>query len=592
MLHLSLIRWTLLTTWQVNRRLSLAYFGSAILHGVLPVIQVIITRFLINDIVAILGNNEASVLSISTWLLILFAITLVDTIALLIGTRYIPKRIEDELSLYITSMIMHHANHLPLKLFEDLKFQDTLERAQQQMALNYIIFLRSFVDASIGLIQIVLLFAILIYIEPLMLVIVILALPPYSTIMWMISRRRYENEFRRAPARRWTRYFTELMLQRNNATEIRLLGIGEFIIERFREFLRSFAQENAKIEARATIASIIFVVVTLSLFYALFYQIIGKVLAGSLTVGDIAITIGAIARLSSLSEQIVSKFGLTLERSMYVDNLRTYLYIPTHEQDRDKKHIQQLQGRIEFRDVSFTYPDTEREILSNVSFTINQGETVAIVGENGAGKSTIVKLIAQIYEPDSGSIWLDNHNLNELSESVIQEEIAFILQDFARYEATAADNIAYGNIDVYLNQADKIEKIAKEVGIHEMIESMPDGYDTFVGRRFGTHEPSGGQWQQLAIARAFTRNTPFLILDEPTASLDARVEHRIFSRFAQLSKHRTILIISHRFTTVSMADRILVLSRGQIAEQGTHDELMQKADGIYAQLYQLHKEKL
>lgn len=592
MLHLSLIRWTLLTTWQINPRLSIGYFGSAIVHGGLPIAQIVISRFLINDIVSILGDGEALIFPISSWLIILFGITLIDTIALLVGTRYIPKRIEDELSLYITSLIMAHANKLPLKLFEDLKFQDTLERAQQQMALNYIIFLRSFVDASIGVIQVVLLFAILIYIEPLMVAIVILALPPYSAIMWMISQRRYKNEFRRAPARRWTRYFTELMLQKNNATEIRVLGIGHFIIERFQVFLRNFAEENAKIEARATVASVIFVTVTLSMFYILFYQIIGKVLSGSLTVGDIAITVGAITRLSSVSEQIVSKFGLTLERSMYVDNLRTYLAIPTKNKDSSKNQIQQLQGRIEFRDISFTYANSEREILSGVSFTINRGETVAIVGENGAGKSTIVKLIAQIYEPTSGSIWLDNYNLNNLSTESIHQQIAFIMQDFARYEATVADNIAYGNIEEYLNQSDKIKQLAQKLDIHDMIQSMPDNYDTLLGRRFGTYEPSGGQWQQLAIARAFTRDTPILILDEPTSSLDVRAEHRIFSRFAELSKQRTTLIISHRFTTVSMADRILVLSRGQIAEQGTHDELMQKSDGIYAQLYYLHNEKL
>jgi len=487
---------------------------------------------------------------------------------------------------------MEQANRLSLHLFEDWAFQDALERAQQQMSLNYISFLRSVVDASIGFIQIVLLFLLLIAIEPLMILVVVVAFTPYAAIMWVISHRRYTAEFKRAPIRRWIRYFTELLLQRSNAIEIRLLGIGHFIVEQFQDFLKDFADENARIERRATIASVIFVSITLSLFYALFYYILQKVVSGSLTVGDVVVVVGAVARLSTVAEQIVSKLGLALERSLYVANLRIYLDIPAEASADENITIPKLHPQIEFRNVSFTYPNTEKEILQNVSFTIKSGETLAIVGENGVGKSTIVKLLAKIYEPNSGLILIGDQNLSELPASAIRQQIAFILQDFVRFEASIADNIAYGNLEDYLNQAGKIASLADELDIASLIEKMPDGYDTFVGRRFGTHDLSGGQWQQVAIARALTRDTPFLVLDEPTASLDARTEHRIFSRFAELSANRTTLLISHRFTTVNMADRILVLSRGTVAEQGTHDELMTIPNGIYAQLYQLHHEQL
>jgi ATP-binding cassette subfamily B protein len=569
--------------------LTAVYFGSAIFHGVLPVVAVLISRYLINDIVLAIDGTGST--NVSLWLGALFLVTLLDAFALLIGTRYIPKRLEDELIIYITSMIMEHANRLPLKLFEDLSFQDTLERAQQQMALNYIGFLRNIVEASIGFIQIMLLFLLLVAIEPLMIIVVVLAFPPYSAIMWVISHRRYTAEYKRAPARRWIRYYTELMLQRANATEIRLLGIGQLIIGQFQSFLQGFATENARIEKRATAASVAFVGITLSLFYVLFHNIVQKVISGSLTVGDIAVVVGAVARLSIVAEQIVSRLGLALERSLYVANLQTYLDIPAADHLDTDIITPELYPPIEFQNVSFSYPNRENQVLQDVSFTIRAGETVAIVGENGAGKSTIVKLLAKIYDPDEGTIWIGNHNLSELPAVAIQKQIGFVLQDFVHFEATVADNIGYGNVDKYLHKPEKIAALANKLEIAELIENMPEGYDTFIGRRFGTYDLSGGQWQQLAIARAFTRDTPFLVLDEPTASLDARTEHRIFSRFAELATDRTTLLISHRFTTVSMADRILVLANGTIAEQGTHEELIEIPNGVYAQLYRLHYEQ-
>ncbi len=584
------LSWALRTARHISPRLTAIYFGTSLLRGVLPVIQVIATRFLINELVTVIGVPAASLTNAGFWLLALFVVSLLDLITLLLGARYILKRLEDELHLSIAAQVMEHAYRLPLNLFENLAFQDTLERAQQNIALNYTIFLRSFVEAATGMIQIGLLFAVLLWIEPLMILIALIAIPPYSIIMGVISRRRYDNEFKRAPDRRWTRYFTELMLTRDYATEIRFLGIGDIIIGRFRRLVTGFARENARIEYRALIAGITFAVITLSLFFTLFYRVLERVVSGGLSLGDVAIMGGAIARLSSTAESVVAKLGLALERSLHVANLRSYLAIPA--QSDAVESAAALRGQVEFRDVSFTYPDSEREVLSNISFVLDEGETVAIVGENGAGKSTIIKLIARIYEPTSGTILLDGQDVNTVPRATIYRTIAFILQNFGRYEATAAENIAYGNPEQYLADAAGIEALARELDIHEMIAAMPDGYATVLGKRFGKYDPSGGQWQQLAIARTFARDASVLILDEPTASLDARTEANVFARFITLSRGRTTLLISHRFTTVSMADRILVLDDGRIVEQGSHAELLKKADGVYAQLYRLHYDRL
>ncbi len=581
--------WALKTAWQITPRLTMIYFSSSLLHGVLPVLQVIATRFLLDELVAITGKPDASLTRAGAWLFALFVFSLLDLITLLFGGRYILKRLEDELNTSIASQVMQHAAGLPLALFEELAFQDTLERAQQNIALNYTIFLRSFVEAVTGIIQIALLFALLLAIEPLMILIALVAIPPYTMIMGIISRRRYQNEYQRAPERRWTRYFTELMLSRDTATEIRFLGIGDIIIGRFRQFMKQFADEEAAIEYQALIAGIFFAVITLSLFFYLFYRLFGQVQTGGLSLGDVAVLGGAIAKLSGTAEIVVAKLGLALERSLHVANLRTYLAIPLQNSQSDTNL--RLNGRLEFRNVFFRYPEADHDVLSDLSFVLEEGETLAIVGENGAGKSTIIKLIARIYEPDSGSIWLSGHNLKTLSPSTIYENLAFILQNFGRYEATVAENIAYGKPERYLSDKAALQKLVHDLDMQAMIEAMPETYQTFLGRRFGKYEPSGGQWQQIAIARSFAHDASLLILDEPTASLDARTEASVFARFIKLSQGRSRLIISHRFTTVSMANRILVLDGGKIVEQGRHDELLKNPSGLYSQLYRLHYDK-
>jgi ATP-binding cassette subfamily B protein len=213
---------------------------------------------------------------------------------------------------------------------------------------------------------------------------------------------------------------------------------------------------------------------------------------------------------------------------------------------------------------------------------------VALVGENGAGKTTLVKLIARLYDPDGGCILLDGVDLRELSTDALYEQIAFVFQSFGRYEATAGDNIAYGDWRRLMSDRKRVEEIARRAGAHGLIEKLPHGYDTMLGRMFGEHDLSTGQWQKIAVARAFARNASLLILDEPTSNLDARTEYSLFCQFRELARGRTTIIVSHRFSTVSMANRIFVMDQGQVVESGTHDELLARA-GNYAELYELHR---
>jgi ATP-binding cassette subfamily B protein len=316
-----------------------------------------------------------------------------------------------------------------------------------------------------------------------------------------------------------------------------------------------------------------------------------QALEGNLTIGDVAIYAGAMLGLRKAFESTILSVSSDVEQTLYISNLREFLNLKPRITDTSGLTPISSRGEIEFRNVSFTYPGSTQPTLSHVSFHIMPGETVALVGENGAGKTTLVKLIARLYDPDQGCILFDGIDLRELSLAYLRSHMSFVLQRFGRYEATAADNIAYGDWQRLLDNRNEVEQVIHRANMHDMIEAMPQGYDTMLGRMFGEYDLSEGQWQKLALARAFARDSLFIILDEPTSNLDARAEYQIFSRFRELAEGRTTVFISHRFSTVGMADRILVMDKGRIVESGTHQQLLSQA-GHYASLYNLHQSRM
>jgi ATP-binding cassette subfamily B protein len=280
-----------------------------------------------------------------------------------------------------------------------------------------------------------------------------------------------------------------------------------------------------------------------------------------------------------------------LEQTLFIANLQEFLSLRPLMRASSGPMPSAARGELDFQAVSFTYPGSTQPALSNVSLHIKPGEIVALVGENGAGKTTLVKLIGRLYDPDEGSVSFDGNDLRALPLSFVRNRIAFVLQRFGRYEATAAENIAFGDWRRLLHDREQVRQVSRRARVDGMIEAMPQGYDTSLGRLFGSYDASEGQWQQIALARAFARDAAVLILDEPLSHLDARAEYHLFCSLRELAHGKTTIFISHRFSSVSLADRIVVLDRGRVVESGTHDELLAR-QGYYASLYHLQRAQM
>jgi ATP-binding cassette subfamily B protein len=488
---------------------------------------------------------------------------------------------------HVSIQVMKHASELDLTAYEDPIFYDRLERARVQ-ATDRLVMIQSIGRLELQFITAIgWSVAVMLYSPWLMLLLIAAVLPAFigETHFAFLG---YAKNFRQTPIKRQLDYLRQAGATKEAAKELKLFNLSRFFTDRFAKLSDIVYEQDVDLaRKRLRIGSILSIISTGG-YYGAYAYVIWRTLLGKWGIGTFYFLTAAILNASSNIQQVLSTLSGIADQALFLTDLLAFFEMKPTIQSKPNAipAPRPIRQGFEFRNVSFVYPGTERLVLDHLNFRLSPGERVALIGENGQGKTTIVKLITRLYDPTEGEILLDGVDLREYDLEDLYRETGVIFQDFMRYEMTARENIAVGKIEE-LEDLRSLQTAAKKSLADEVIARLSRHYDQMLGRRFeGGVDLSGGEWQKIALARAYLRNAQLLILDEPTAALDARSEYEVFQRFAELTTGKMALFISHRFSTVRMADRIVVLESGKIAEEGTH-ELLTRMGGRYAEMFEL-----
>ena len=499
--------------------------------------------------------------------------------------------LQSQLTNHINSMVIHKAISLDLQFFEDPIFYDTLQNARRQADTSALNIVNATLQMTQQVITLVSLVILLLRFSPWLAVIVFLAAIPSFLSQSQYAERAFRAVSRRAPEARLLNYLETLLTGNDAVKEIKLFGLGEPLLKRYQALFTQFYLEDRAIAEKRTLAGLGWGMLANLAYYGSYAWIVLRTIGGLITLGDMTMFLSIFRQSQGSIRSLLDSLNRLYESNLFLDNLIQYLKLEpvlTAPENGLPAPAPVRQG-IEFRNVSFRYPGSDIDVLRNINLFIQPGERIALVGLNGAGKTTLIKLLARMYDPTEGQVLLDGVDLRQYDLQSLYQRFGVIFQDFVRYQFTVRENIGFGQVDALDDQA-RIEDAAERGGAAPIIEELPQKYGTMLGRRWEKgQELSGGQWQKIALARAFMREAEVLVLDEPTSALDAEAEYEVFRRFGELMEGRIAVLISHRFSTVRMADRIAVLSAGKIIELGSHAELM-ALDGAYARLFNLQAE--
>ena len=578
--------------WQTNRWATIGLGFLTLVGALLPASQAWVGKLIVDGVVASIQRGAApeQVRSVFVYLIIELALFLLSA-GLNQARRLIQQLIQLQLANRIRGEIIHKALNLDLAFFEHPDFYDRLQNARRESGYKPVDLINDtflIVQNTITLIS----FAVLLLRFSPWLVVILLI----TSIPAFIAETRFAEEgFRlltyRAPETRQINYLSRLLTEDTSAKEIKLFNLGETLLARYMTLFEKFFHEDRSLAFRRAVAGFSLGLIATLGFYGSYAWIVWQTVHGRISLGDMTLYLTIFRQGQATFQGILAGIGSIYENNLFMANLFDFLGLKPQMKvaaGTQKLPVPLRQG-IEFVGVGFRYPDSEEWALRDIDLTIHPGEKIALVGPNGAGKTTLIKLLSRLYDSTEGTILIDGIDIRELDPLDLRQRIGVIFQDFVRYHLAASENIGFGQIEA-LNRLEQIIESARKSGAHSIIENLPDGYQTMLGRWFhGGHELSVGQWQKIALARAFMRDAEILVLDEPTASLDAETEYEIFRRFQELTVGKMAILISHRFSTVRMADRIAVIQEGRIAEIGSHHDLLNQG-GIYGHLFSLQAE--
>ncbi|MEZ5003088.1 MAG: ABC transporter ATP-binding protein [Chitinophagales bacterium] len=572
--------------WQTSRKLTIGNIVLRVSQAVFPLAMLFVGKLIIDEIILQIGAEQKSFVYLWQLVAIEFGLAFFSSLFTRV-TNLLDALLGDLFSIRSSEQLIEKAATLDLHQFEDANFYDKLERARRQTT-NRVVLMSQVLTQLQEIITVIFLAAGLIYFEPWLILLLVVAVLPTFLSETYFNQSGYSLVRSWTPERRELDYLRFIGASDETAKEIKIFGLADFIKNRFSDLSEKYYQANKRLALKRSLWGSVFNTLGDVAYYGTYIFIIIRTVAGVLSVGDLTFLSGSFNRLRNLLQSILTRFSSITESALYLQDYFDFMEInPMIKSSENALLIpDRIQKGFQFENVGFQYPGTEKWAVRNLTFELKEGEKLALVGENGAGKTTLVKLLARLYDPTEGRILLDGIDLKEYDLIELRKTIGVIFQDFVKFYFKASENIAIGSINER-GEMSKILEAAEDSLADAVIDNLPKKYEQMLGRRFADGvDLSGGEWQKVALARAYMREAKLLILDEPTAALDARAEFEAFQRFSALTQGKTAVLISHRFSTVRMADRILVLRNGEMEEIGSHQELLNNG-GLYAELFNL-----